>query len=94
MSKVTLKGFITVPPEDLNGVLDELPNHIALTEQEPGCLVFKVIQDADEQCRFTVYEEFDNKASFEAHQSRVRSSKWSQITGNVTRHYTIEGAQV
>ncbi len=92
MSKVTLKGFITVPLEDFNTVINELPNHIKLTEQEPGCLVFKVTQDAHDQCRFNVYEEFDNKTSFKAHQNRVRSSKWGQVTGNVTRHYTIEGA--
>jgi autoinducer 2-degrading protein len=31
MSKVTLSGYITVPAEDLEAVLRELPNHIILT---------------------------------------------------------------
>jgi len=71
LSKVTLKGFITVPDSDISGVLNELPNHIALTRKEAGCLVFNVTQDENDRFRFNVYEEFEDKQSFERHQNRV-----------------------
>ena len=58
MSKITLKGFILVPESDLSAVISELPNHIALTRKEKGCLVFDVLQDDDNSFRFSVVEVF------------------------------------
>jgi quinol monooxygenase YgiN len=91
MSKVTLSGYITVPAEDLEAVLRELPNHITLTHQESGCLVFTVTRDSKHLHRFDVYEEFTDKAAFEKHQARVQASQWGQITKNVERFYTVTG---
>ena len=45
MANVILKGFIIVPDDDMPGVLEELPNHIALTRQEAGCISFEVSRD-------------------------------------------------
>lgn len=45
MSKIVLTGYIEVPTEDLEAVLTALPIHKALTNQEPGCLIFEVTQD-------------------------------------------------
>jgi autoinducer 2-degrading protein len=83
-----------VPDDDIDGVLNELPNHIELTRKEIGCLVFNVAQDESDKSRFSVYEEFENKASFEQHQNRVRTSTWGEITKNVERNYNIEGLNV
>ena len=91
MSKITLKGFITATEDGMDGVLNELPNHIELTRKEIGCLVFDVTQDESDKSRFNVYEEFKNKESFEQHQNRVRTSIWGNITKNVERNYSIEG---
>ncbi|HDO1354978.1 TPA: antibiotic biosynthesis monooxygenase [Aeromonas veronii] len=91
MSRVILKGFIIVPPNDLAAVKDELDNHIQLTRAETGCLIFKVTQDPLNPCRFDVYEEFFDEAAFQAHQARVKSSRWGKITVNVERHYTVTG---
>ena len=91
MSKVTLTGFITVSEDDNADVLNALPNHIKLSRKEPGCLVFKVTQDESIMFRFKVYEEFESKAAFEQHQSRVRSSLWGKITKNIERNYNVEG---
>ncbi|CAJ1877458.1 putative quinol monooxygenase [Aeromonas veronii] len=91
MSRVILKGFIIVPPNDLAAVKDELDNHIYLTRAETGCLIFKVTQDPVNPCRFDVYEEFVDDAAFQAHQARVKSSRWGEITVNVERHYTVTG---
>lgn len=91
MPKVVIKGFIIVQNMDLETVKQELPLHCELTRKEPGCLVFEVTPNNNNQNRFDVYEEFSSKAAFEAHQARVKSSRWGQITANVERHYqTVE----
>lgn len=89
MAKVILKGFIVVHDKDLEAVETELPNHIENTLQEPGCLIFEVNQEQSNKNRFNVYEEFQDKVAFEAHQTRVKNSRWGQITINVERHYEI-----
>ena len=89
MSRLILTGYIQVPPDDLEAVRAELPNHIELTRAEAGCLVFEVLQDNDDPYRFTVYEEFADRASFEHHQARVKHSRWGAITSRVARHYEI-----
>ena len=89
MPKVTLSGHIEVPANDLEAVLAELPNHIALTYQEAGCLVFTVTRDAGNPQRFDVYEEFTDQAAFDKHQARVKASHWGVVTQNVKRFYTV-----
>ena len=89
MTKVILKGHIIVPDSDIAAVKMELINHIELTRQESGCLVFKVSQDTENLNRFNVYEEFTDRDSFANHQDRVRQSMWGTITVNVERHYEI-----
>ena len=92
MPKVILKGYILVPDKDLPAVREELPNHIRLTSQEEGCLVFEVLPDEQNASRFNVYEEFCDSHSFEEHQERVRSSRWGEVTSNVERRYQIDGS--
>ena len=89
MDKVTLRGHITVPGEDLAAIIESLPMHINLTRKEKGCLVFSVEQDQTNENIFHVYEEFDGQDSFDFHQNRVRSSEWGRISKNVERHYEI-----
>ncbi|MEN3759997.1 putative quinol monooxygenase [Aeromonas veronii] len=91
MKEIILKGFILVSQNDLMAVKDELDNHIQLTRAETGCLIFQVTQDPLNPCRFDVYEEFVDKVAFQAHQARVKSSRWGKITINVERHYTVTG---
>jgi autoinducer 2-degrading protein len=94
MSRVILKGFIIVPLNDLAAVKDELDNHICLTRAETGCRIFEVTQDNINPCRFDVYEEFVDQAAFQAHQARVKSSRWGGITVNVERFYTVTESTV
>jgi len=89
MSKITLEGFILVPESDLSAVEAELPNHIALTLAEPGCISFSVKQNSLDPQRFDVEEIFMNQEAFESHQIRVKESLWGMVTGRVERHYTI-----
>lgn len=89
MAKVILKGYIIVPLEDLNAVIEALPIHIEKTTQEAGCLVFRVLQDQQQSNRFTVHEEFVDKESFDVHQDRVKGSKWGDVSANIERHYHV-----
>ncbi len=89
MSKVTLSGHIEVPAVELSKITVALEKHMALTREEPGCIVFEVVQDSEEPTMFTVYEEFVDQAAFDSHQNRVLASSWSEATKNVVRHYKI-----
>jgi len=93
LAKVILKGHIIVPDSDIAAVKVALINHIELTRQESGCLVFKVSQDTENLNKFNVYEEFTGQRSFSNHQDRVRESAWGAITLNVERHYEITDAE-
>ena len=68
---------------------NELIEHEKLTQQESGCITFKVTQDLGNINRFNVYEEFIDQKAFERHQLRVKNSKWGKVTTNVQRHYQI-----
>ncbi|HCE4761481.1 putative quinol monooxygenase [Vibrio parahaemolyticus] len=89
MSRIILKGYILVPEQDLQIVKRELVNHKKLTLQEQGCISFSVTENSDNPLRFDVFEEFVDKAAFEQHQARVKSSYWGKVTLNVERHYEI-----
>ena len=89
MSKVILKGYIIVPENELDAVKKELVNHIELTRQEEGCLIFEVVQDQHQPQRFDVYEEFVDQQAFDKHQNRAKNSHWSNVAANVARHYEI-----
>lgn len=89
MNRVILEGVIRVPPDFLDVVLGELGTHIRLTREEEGCLIFRVDQRCHDPSVFDVYEEFTDRASFEAHQTRVRKSSWGECTRDMIREYTI-----
>ncbi|MCL9782257.1 antibiotic biosynthesis monooxygenase [Vibrio sp. S4M6] len=89
MNGVVLKGYILVSDHDLPNVLEELPNHIALTEQEEGCIVFRVTRSKQNPNRFDVYEEFTDMSALEEHNERIRTSSWGKVTLDVKRYYKI-----
>lgn len=87
MSKVILKGYILVPEPELELVKSELDNHVRLTDEEPGCITFRVTENGGNPLRYDVYEEFIDEAAFKAHQKRVKESHWGKVTRNVERYY-------
>ena len=87
--RVFLDGYLEVPPERLAAVIQALPEHIALTRAEPGCLAFDVTPSPHHPDRFLVSEIFADQVAFEAHQARARASAWAEVTAGLPRHYTI-----
>ena len=86
---IVLKGHIRIPKEDLPSVKAHLGEHIRLTRDESGCLEFRVTQDQGDPLRFSVFERFRDKESFNLHQRRVENSEWGHVTKNVTRTYVV-----
>ncbi|MGV8853314.1 MAG: antibiotic biosynthesis monooxygenase [Devosia sp.] len=89
MSKVRLAGYLEVPPDRFDQVAAALPDHIALTRAEPGCIGFEVSHDPVAPDRFVVAEIFADQAAFEQHQGRVKASVWGRVTAGLNRRYTI-----
>lgn len=89
MAKVTLQGCITVPAEQLDAVKDVLIEHIKLTREEDGCIVFNVAQRWDAPLIFDVYEEYVSDEAFSAHQARAKDSRWAEVTVDAKRDYEI-----
>ncbi len=87
--KISLIGFIDVPADRYDAVAAALPHHIELTRQEPGCLSFDVTPDRVIPGRFNVSEMFTDRVAFEAHQTRMKASRWAEITQGIPREYSI-----
>jgi len=88
--KIRLEGYIDIPADRMETVLAALPEHIRLTRAESGCISFEVTPSADVAGRYEVAEVFTNRASFDAHQIRAKSSKWAQVSQDIPRSYRIE----
>jgi len=77
-------------PEQVDAVLGKLPEHVALTRAEPGCLRFDVVPLGD-GLTWQVEEVFTSAAAFRAHRERVAASAWGAATAGVERRYRVEG---
>ncbi len=49
-------------------------------ENEPGCLRFDIIQDADHSDRIWLYEVYKDEAAFKAHTQTPHIKKWLETT--------------
>ncbi len=88
--KIQLIGYIDVPTDRLAEVGAALPEHIRLTHAETGCISFNVTPSPNVAGRFDVAEVFVDRASFDAHQERTRTSNWAKVTKDIPRQYRIE----
>ncbi len=90
MNKIVLKGYIEVPEDKVDVVKEELTHHIKKTRAEDGCIAFEVVQDTENNLKFTVYEEFTDKEAFDKHQERAKESDWGKLTRDYKREYEIK----
>jgi quinol monooxygenase YgiN len=65
-----------------------LPDHIALTRAEPGCVSFDVLP-TDDPLIWTVAERFVHRAAFDAHQTRTAASTWARVSPGIKRVYSV-----
>lgn len=88
-ARVYLDGFLNVPADRLDAVRAALPQHIALTRSEKGCVSFEVTEDVNRPGRFNVSEIFEDQVAFDAHQSRTKGSDWFAVTEGIPREYSV-----
>ncbi|MBE9635465.1 putative quinol monooxygenase [Salipiger mangrovisoli] len=87
MSAVQLTGRMTAPAERCAEVRAAMEEHIRLSRAEQGCLYFELRET--ESGVFEVSELFQNRAAFDAHQTRTRGSAWFRVTGDLPRDYDV-----
>ncbi|HLP68501.1 MAG TPA: putative quinol monooxygenase [Rhizobium sp.] len=87
--RIYLDGHIDVPSDRREAVMAALPQHIALTRAEPGCLKFEVTVSESVAGRLDVSEVFVDQTAFDGHQTRTRASDWFKVTEGIQRHFTI-----
>ncbi len=91
MTEVRLTGRLVCADErEAALVAALLPEHIALTRAEPGCLLFEVARIGD-SLAWRVEERFDGEDAFRGHQQRVAASEWGRRTAGIARDYSVEG---
>jgi quinol monooxygenase YgiN len=91
MSNVFLTGQLVCSDHaQVTVVAQHLPLHIKLTRAEHGCLSFEV-KPTQNPLIWQVDEQFQDAASFRAHQERVAESEWGRATAGIARNYEIEG---
>jgi quinol monooxygenase YgiN len=91
MNPVSLTGqLVCKDSREVSIVAQHLPLHIELTLGEQGCLSFEVSSTQDPLI-WQVDEQFQDAASFQAHQQRVAASAWGMATVAITRRYEITG---
>lgn len=89
MTRISLEGRLICADEaEADTVRAHLPEHIALTRAEPGCLRFEVAATGDPLI-WSVSELFATQEAFDAHQARVRASEWGRATVGIRREYEI-----
>ncbi|MDO5642588.1 MAG: antibiotic biosynthesis monooxygenase [Paracoccus sp. (in: a-proteobacteria)] len=72
---------------DLNQLqilLDHLPEHVALSRAEPGCLLFTATQTQDPLI-WQVEELYTDLAALEAHKARMNATIWPQVSQSIER---------
>lgn len=88
---VTLTGRLICTTEAEAGrIRARLADHIRPTRAEPGCLRFDVAETADPLV-WQVDETFTDRAAFEAHRARTRTSRRAQETAGIRRDFRITG---
>lgn len=65
-----------------------LPDHVARTRAEPGCLRFEV-HPTTEPGTWSVEELFADETAFAEHQRNVAASAWGKATVGIERRYEI-----
>lgn len=89
---IIITGTITCDPDDLDLLLAALPEHVALSRAELGCLAFTIEQSSDDPLIFNVGERFCDRAAFDAHGARSRDSAWWEKTRHIPRDLTVTEA--
>lgn len=87
--KIHLNGYLDIPSERWDAVMEALPLHVELTKGEAGCLKFDVTPSDKIPNRLMVSETFIDRAAFDHHNTRAKASVWAEVTAGIAREFNI-----
>ena len=67
---------VNVKPENVSEFIKAIIENHQGSVQEPGNLRFDVLQNADEPCRFMIYEAFESEEAVTFHKTTPHYIKW------------------
>ncbi len=67
---------VHVKPEKVDDFLEAIIENHKGSVREPGNVRFDVLQQADDQCRFMIYEVFESEEAAKAHKETTHYLKW------------------
>jgi (4S)-4-hydroxy-5-phosphonooxypentane-2,3-dione isomerase len=67
---------IRIKPENLNAFMKQLNENAAAARKEPGCRQFDVLVDPKDKTKVMLYEVYNDKKAFEAHQQTPHFKKY------------------
>lgn len=76
--------LICADMEQMKIALNHLPEHVALSRAEPGCLFFATAQ-SDDPLIWQIEELYADEAALDAHKERLASSTWAKVSAQLKR---------
>jgi autoinducer 2-degrading protein len=67
---------VHVKPDSVSGFIEATTANFLESVKEPGNLRFDFVRQADDPCRFMIYEAYDSEASAAAHKTTPHYLKW------------------
>lgn len=97
MTHIVTAMIETTGTRDLEHVQNELSILEAVTQDEPGCLFFRILHSDETPGQFTLWEEWTDKAALDAHYDyphtrRVIEAGITQIR-TISTHETLPAPQ-
>lgn len=71
-----LTVYLEVKPENIETFKVEAAINARASNQEPNCLRFDFLQQADQPTRFMLYEVYRSEEAFKAHQQTEHFKRW------------------
>jgi (4S)-4-hydroxy-5-phosphonooxypentane-2,3-dione isomerase len=68
--------YIQVKPDVIDSFINETTANHCESVKEPGNLRFDLIQQADDPCRFMIYEAYESEAASVNHKNTPHYMKW------------------
>jgi (4S)-4-hydroxy-5-phosphonooxypentane-2,3-dione isomerase len=68
--------YVHVKPDHINDFIAATTDNHLESVKEPGNLRFDLIQQADDECRFLIYEAFESETSVAYHKTTTHYLKW------------------
>ncbi len=87
--KLTIVAKILAKPDYRDLVKNELIKLIAPTKLEKGCINYDLHQDNDNENLFLFYENWENRALWQAHMKNTHLAEYAKATDGAVEAFSI-----